>query len=170
MKAFTALVAALSLIAHVACAQRPAPPPMPPPPPSVVFEPRGPQVILFEYGSTRFPHLGNDPATDRALQQFNTSIAPQGFLARVLDPDSGFYLVVTGHMDAAEADGFSSRLSWDRADAVSQYLIDHGFPRSRITVCSEASAPSGSSRSAIQNRRVEVLLMRDNKGCPAKNS
>jgi outer membrane protein OmpA-like peptidoglycan-associated protein len=169
MKASTAFVATvLSLVAHAALAQKPPPPPMPTPPPPVIYEPRGPETIYFDYGSARIPPSGNNPMTDRALSQFVQSTAPNGFLARASTPTSEFFLVVTGHMDSAESEAFSTRLSQDRADTVTQYLLDHGYPRARITVCRDGSiTPVG--RAAL-NRRAEVLLVRDNKGCRTGHS
>lgn len=169
MKFSPALVAAaFSLAAPLALAQKPPPPPMPTPPPPVIYEPRGPETIYFDYGSARIPQSGNNPMTDRALSQFVQSTAPNGFLARASTPASEFFLVVTGHMDPAESEAFSTRLSQDRADTVTQYLVDHGYTRARIAVCSDGSTnPLG--RAAL-NRRVEVLLVRDNKGCRTGHS
>lgn len=75
MKLYAALAAAaFSLAAPLALAQKPPPPPMPTPPPSVVYEPRGPETIYFDYGSARIPPSGSGAMTDRALSQFGLTV------------------------------------------------------------------------------------------------
>jgi outer membrane protein OmpA-like peptidoglycan-associated protein len=67
---------------------------------------------------------------------------------------------VEGHTDSTGSDKINNRLSQERADAVRDYLVEHGFPADKITAKGFGSAnPIGdnkTSKGRQENRRVEI--------------
>lgn len=69
---------------------------------------------------------------------------------------------IGGHTDGFGAPDYNKELSRKRAEAVKQYLADHGVTHRMTTVGYGASVPraSGISRAALQsNRRIELRVM-----------
>ena len=75
---------------------------------------------------------------------------------------SGQAVIVAGNTDSIGTDAYNMKLSRRRADAVRDYLIQHGIPATRITVeANGESKPVASNDTAdgrAQNRRVELNL------------
>lgn len=71
-------------------------------------------------------------------------------------------LIVSGHTDRAGPEAFNQRLSWQRAEAVSQALIERGVAADRIGISAHGerrlriSTPDGMREP--RNRRVEVTV------------
>ena len=67
---------------------------------------------------------------------------------------------VDGHTDNTGSASVNARLSKQRAEAVRQYLIEHGVPEDRLTAKGYGpSKPIASNKTAegrAQNRRVEL--------------
>lgn len=84
------------------------------------------------------------------------------FIADVLKKHPDLQVTVTGHTDATGSKAINEKLSLQRAEAVSFYLMKKGVPTKQIIVMSLASenpAVSGSNQSArSQNRRVVLKL------------
>ncbi|MFS8083980.1 MAG: OmpA family protein, partial [Ginsengibacter sp.] len=84
------------------------------------------------------------------------------FIADVLEKNSGLEVSITGHTDATGSKAINEKLSLQRAEAVSFYLMKKGVSAKQIVVksmASEVPAVSGSNQSArSQNRRVVLKL------------
>jgi len=156
----------------------PAPPPAPPPPPPPPADTDRDGVVD---ASDRCP---NTPAGDtvdaagcslamRLEVLFDTNsatIKPEShaeldravtFLKETAPSANG---VIEGHTDSSGADAYNLQLSQRRADAVRQYLVDHGVPASRLEAKgfgeSQPVADNSTAEGRAQNRRV--VLRRTN--------
>lgn len=73
-------------------------------------------------------------------------------------------LVVEGHTDSQGSDSYNQSLSQRRADAVRNYLVQRGYPDSRIQARGEGEyspvADNGSAEGRANNRRVEIVIER----------
>ncbi len=82
------------------------------------------------------------------------------FIADVLEKNPDLQVIVTGHTDATGSKAINEKLSLQRAEAVSYYLMNKGVSKKQITVKSLASgkpAVTGGTKAARgQNRRVEL--------------
>ena len=84
------------------------------------------------------------------------------FNADILRKNSDVQVMITGHTDATGSKAINEKLSMQRAEAVSFYLMKKGVPAKQIVVNSLASddpAVAGSTQTArSQNRRVVLKL------------
>ena len=78
----------------------------------------------------------------------------------ILNQYKTLHFDVEGHTDSTGSDKINNKLSQQRADAVRQYLVDHGFPADMITAKGYGSAhPIGNNKTSKgrqENRRVEI--------------
>lgn len=81
-------------------------------------------------------------------------------IARQLDPT--VRLTVVGHTDGAGPASVNDPLSMDRAEAVREYLVNHGVQRGRLLVEGrggrEPVASNATESGRAANRRVEIYL------------
>jgi outer membrane protein OmpA-like peptidoglycan-associated protein len=82
-------------------------------------------------------------------------------------------LVVVGHTDRTGSEDANYRLGQQRAAAVAQYLLDeHGLDPTRVLVASAGGtrpvADNTTAEGRQQNRRVEILVYRDQAQLPAE--
>ncbi len=74
-------------------------------------------------------------------------------------------LIIEGHTDSMGKASYNQRLSQQRADTVRNYLIDGGYPASRIRASGMGQgSPVGDNSSAegrANNRRVEIIIERE---------
>jgi len=106
-------------------------------------------LVSFEYASARLS------TTARAnLREFAEGIK---------DPDlATAKFVIEGHTDGIGSESYNQRLSEDRAQAVTQYLINLGVDRARLkTVAYGESRPKVADINDPANRRVESKLILD---------
>jgi outer membrane protein OmpA-like peptidoglycan-associated protein len=79
-----------------------------------------------------------------------------------LKDNKGFVVQVDGHADSSGADDHNQTLSEARANAVVDYLVDHGVPKSRLQAKGfSSSAPRDTNATAEgreNNRRVEFVV------------
>lgn len=75
-------------------------------------------------------------------------------------------VIIEGHTDSVGSESANIRLSQNRADAVRTFLIDQGVAGRQLrTVAMGQSSPVASNASATgrqQNRRVEIIIEKDN--------
>lgn len=73
-------------------------------------------------------------------------------------------MLIEGHTDSTGAESYNLDLSQRRADAVGNFLIDHGVSPERITTRGYGQAypiaPNDTATGRQQNRRVEVVVLR----------
>lgn len=74
-------------------------------------------------------------------------------------------LIVEGHTDSMGSEEYNQALSKRRADVVRNFLVDRGYPQSRIrSVGKGESSPIANNESAegrANNRRVEIVIERN---------
>lgn len=93
----------------------------------------------------------------------STMLKPGGYqeiarVASVLNKYPGTSLQVAGHTDNRGSEQFNQQLSWQRAEAVKNALIQQGVNPSRIrTIGFGESKPISSSHA--HNRRVEITII-----------
>jgi len=79
--------------------------------------------------------------------------------------DSPRNIRVEGHTDSTGSDATNQALSQRRAEAVMNYLISRDIPQSRISAvglgASRPVADNSSAEGRANNRRVEIILLRD---------
>ncbi|MEN8161455.1 MAG: OmpA family protein [Myxococcota bacterium] len=104
-------------------------------------------VVYFDVGSATIK-----PEGYQELDWFIEKLA--------VDPTVGIH--VRGFADATGGDSINQRLSYERAENVSRYLVSRGIPESRIAPLgfssefpAESNQPAGRRR---HNRRVEVTV------------
>lgn len=104
-------------------------------------------LVSFEYASARL-----STAAQANLREFAKAVK---------DPDlEGAKFVIEGHTDGIGSESYNQRLSEDRAQAVTQYLINLGVNRGRLTtVAYGESRPKVSDINDPANRRVESKLI-----------
>jgi OOP family OmpA-OmpF porin len=155
----------------VAAAPPPAPPPPPPPEPDsdgdgVVDRldrcpgtPRGtkvdahgcPDVLMVLTGvNFKFDSSQIEPASAQILDQ----------AVNELRKASSVNVRIVGHTDSIGSDDYNMKLSHRRADAVRNYLVNHGISASRLTTEgrgeSQPVASNDTDAGRFQNRRVEL--------------
>jgi outer membrane protein OmpA-like peptidoglycan-associated protein len=84
------------------------------------------------------------------------------FIADILNKTPGLQVIVTGHTDATGSKAINEKLSLQRAEAVSYFLMNKGVSKKQITIkslSSEKPAVTGGTPTArSQNRRVSIKL------------
>ena len=133
------------------------PPPPPPPPPPVVAQKAPPPPPMKKKIVLRSVHFDFNKANIRpdAVPVLNEAV-------NVLKDESTQAVIVAGNTDSIGTEAYNMKLSRRRADAVRDYLVQHGIPAKRITVeANGESKPVASNDTAdgrAQNRRVELNL------------
>ncbi|SFG05418.1 Outer membrane protein OmpA [Novosphingobium sp. CF614] len=97
--------------------------------------------------------LGSAQLTPEARNQAD-------IFARQLKENAGTrQFVIEGHTDNIGSPAYNLRLSRDRAQAVVQYLVDHGVPQDRLRAVGYGfqHPRDGTSASDPGNRRVEIV-------------
>ena len=104
-------------------------------------------LVSFEYASARL-----STTAQANLREFAKGIK---------DPDlDGAKFVIEGHTDGIGSESYNQRLSEDRAQAVTQYLVNLGVSRDRLTtVAYGESRPKVADINDPANRRVESKLI-----------
>jgi outer membrane protein OmpA-like peptidoglycan-associated protein len=127
----------------------PAPPTAPPPPPPPTPAPPKKKIVL------RSVHFDSDKADVRP-----DAIAVLDEAAQILKDESGILVVVEGYTDSNGSEPHNRTLSQHRAQAVRQYLIDHGVSERRLRAeglgDSRPVATNDTEDGRAQNRRVEL--------------
>ena len=76
-------------------------------------------------------------------------------------------LIVEGHTDSQGTDAYNQGLSQRRADAVRDYLVQRGLPANQIQSRGQGEgspiANNASTEGRANNRRVEIVIERENK-------
>ena len=76
-------------------------------------------------------------------------------------------LIVEGYTDSQGSDAYNQGLSQHRADAVRDYLVQKGYPASRIQAQGRGKgspiAKNNSAEGRANNRRVEIVIQREAK-------
>lgn len=133
---------------------RPAPPP-PPPTPQVAQAPPPPPPPAKKKIVLRSVHFDFDKAVIRADAKPVLDEAVQ-----ILKEEGGVAVIVAGHTDSIGTEAYNLKLSERRANAVRDYLIEHGIAASRITAEglgeSQPVASNDTADGRAQNRRVEL--------------
>lgn len=104
-------------------------------------------LVSFEYASARL-----SPAAKANLREFAKGIN---------NPDiASAKFVIEGHTDGIGSESYNQRLSEDRAQAVTQFLITLGVGRDRLkTIAYGESRPKVADINDPANRRVESKLI-----------
>lgn len=129
----------------------------PPPPAPPVAQAPPPTPVVKKKIVPRAVHFDFDKSVIRpdAVPVLNEAV-------ETLKAAGGIAVIVEGHTDSVGSDAYNQELSHRRADAVGQYLVQHGIPANRITTEGfgesrpVASNDTGDGRS--QNRRVELRI------------
>lgn len=124
----------------------------PPPPPEPAPAPPVKQKIVL-----RGVHFDFDKANIRADARPILDEA-----VHTLKIESGITVAVEGHTDSRGSDAYNDKLSKRRAQAVADYLAEHGIALSRLSVAgfgeSHPVASNDTSDGRAQNRRVELRV------------
>jgi len=100
-------------------------------------------------------------AWDQAVLQ-EDSFAVLDEVVRILNGNRGFRLQVEGHASSEGASDHNQALSEQRADAVLNYLVEHGIDRRRLYAKGFGSSVSLGSSSTVagpnKDRRVELVI------------
>ncbi|MFI5367150.1 MAG: OmpA family protein, partial [Candidatus Binatia bacterium] len=100
-------------------------------------------------------HFDSDKADIRP-----DAIAVLDEAAQILKDESGILVVVEGSTDSNGSEAHNRTLSQRRAQAVRQYLIDHGVSERRLRAeglgASRPVASNDTEDGRAQNRRVEL--------------
>lgn len=126
-----------------------APAPPPPPEPAPAPAPK-PEVIVIEGVNFDF-----DKST---LKPMATDILDHAVSVIQQHPDMRFS--ISGHTDSVGSDAYNEALSMRRANAVRDYLVQHGVASHRLDVSGYGErnpvADNGTSEGRARNRRVEI--------------
>ncbi len=129
-------------------------PPAPPPPPPVAQAPPPPPPPTKEKIVLRAVHFDFNKSNIRADARPILDEAVRMLKERNIN------VVVQGHTDSVGSDGYNMKLSHRRADAVKQYMVDHGIASSRISAEGfgkrQPVASNDTAEGRAQNRRVEL--------------
>ncbi len=72
-------------------------------------------------------------------------------------------ILVVGHTDSAGADDYNMKLSQQRAESVTNYLVAHGIDKSRLTTEwygeTQPKADNSTAEGKAKNRRVEMAIV-----------
>ncbi len=97
-----------------------------------------------------------------------TELLPASFaeldrLREILQKDSSLYIAIEGHTDISGSEGHNKALSLGRANAVVEYLIAKGIPKSRLEAHGYAAekpiASNDTEEGKAKNRRVEFRIV-----------
>jgi OOP family OmpA-OmpF porin len=70
--------------------------------------------------------------------------------------------LVVGHTDAVGGVDFNQRLSVRRAEAVRNFLVEHGLPAGNVTIRGEGKlkpvTENATAKGRSRNRRVEIVV------------
>ena len=84
-----------------------------------------------------------------------------GEVLDLLQDDPGLSLDIEGHTDSVGSDEYNMQLSRERADAVADWLVEHGVDESRLGTTgfgeSMPVADNGTDAGRAENRRVEIV-------------
>jgi outer membrane protein OmpA-like peptidoglycan-associated protein len=121
-----------------------APPPPPPPPVKEKIVLRG---VHFDFDKANI-RADARPILDQAVE--------------TLKEHGAVHVTVAGYTDSIGSEEYNQRLSVRRADAVRDYLVEHGIDASRLSVVghgeSDPVASNDTEDGRAQNRRVELLV------------
>lgn len=139
----------------------PAPPPVvqaPPPPPAPAPAPA--PSVLPAHGSVTL--TGVTFAHNKATLT-TTSHELLDEMARGLRENPGLKIEIQGHTDSTGAAAYNEQLSQRRADAVREYLIEHGVSPSQVVARgygeSEPVASNATAAGRAANRRVVAKVL-----------
>lgn len=102
--------------------------------------------VLFDYGSADLSDVAR--------------LSLDGFLAREGLIDDGWTLTLTGRTDSRGGPRANQRMARERAEAVRDYLVEHGLAMERITVVAAGEVepvPDQAETDAAEARRVDLL-------------
>lgn len=106
-------------------------------------------LIYFEFDDARFKA---DPQTDQQIAE----------IKEWMEKYPGCVLLVRGHTDLVGASDFNDRLGLERAQAVTDYLVEKGLPGMRIATESDGEnspvADYLTAEGRAKNRRTEVKV------------
>jgi outer membrane protein OmpA-like peptidoglycan-associated protein len=128
----------------------PSPPPPPPPPPPLPPPAKHEKLVLrgvhFDFNKSKI-RPGDAAILDEAVEILKSH------------PDVNIY--VDGYCDAIGSEEYNLKLSQRRADAVAQYLEEHGIAASRLIPRgfgkTDFVASNDTDGGRAQNRRVELV-------------
>lgn len=132
------------------------PPPRPTPRPPAAQAPSPPPVVKKKL-ILRSVHFDFDKSNIRpdAVPVLDEAV-------ETLKAEGGIAVIVDGHTDSVGSEAYNQRLSQRRADAVRQYLVQHGIPSGRVTSEgfgeSRPVASNDTEDGRAQNRRVELRV------------
>jgi len=102
--------------------------------------------VLFDYGSAEL--------SEDARARLDGVLATEGLI------DTGWTLSLTGRTDSRGGTQANQRMARERAEAVRDYLVEHGLAVERIAVIAGGEvepAPDQTGTDAAEARRVDVL-------------
>lgn len=110
-------------------------------------------IVFFSSESTEIQNAGNN-----VLREVVSTFHKIGDQARVL---------ISAHIDSAEAKSGRMTLPADRGEAVKQRLVELGIPADRLLISvrgdSQPLVVTSAGVAEPQNRRVELVVMREEK-------
>jgi outer membrane protein OmpA-like peptidoglycan-associated protein len=88
-------------------------------------------------------------------------------LAASLENNPETNIIIIGHTDNTGTSAYNADLSVHRASSVKNYLVDNGIKASRLNIDgrggSEPIADNNTAAGRAQNRRVEIIILANNK-------
>ncbi|MEP6572594.1 MAG: OmpA family protein [Gemmatimonadota bacterium] len=121
-----------------------------------------PKTVLFTPGTTQLVLKGVNFATNKS-NILPTSFDTLNSVAQSIIANPGIKIEVQGHTDSRGSAALNARLSQARADAVRQYLLEHGVPADQLVAKGygpgKPIAPNTTAAGRAKNRRVELDLI-----------
>lgn len=102
--------------------------------------------VLFDYGSAEL--------SEGTRSRLDSVLETEGLI------DNGWVLTLTGRTDSRGGPQANQRMARQRAEAVRDYLVEHGLAAGQITVVAGGEvepAPDQTGLDAAEARRVDVL-------------
>jgi len=96
------------------------------------------------------------------------TLKPESFLQleqvlKFMNSNPGVRMEISGHTDNTGSLKLNTRLSQSRAEAVVEYLVEHGIDASRLDAMgyafSQPIAPNDTAEGRAKNRRVEFKIL-----------
>ena len=125
-------------------------------------------VSVVPYSKKWAPELGVSYVLQYIYFDFDkTDLLPESadelnHLSAYLDAHPDYHIAITGHTDNFGTETYNLNLSNNRAKAVSNYLVEKGIERQRITYSGAGSddpiADNSTTHGRSLNRRVEFML------------